>query len=142
MLKFNRDRLVRDTRASLLFPVLAFGAITTVVIGNVVMRYLRSSAGCWFADELLPSPVVMGLFAAYFAAIVLWLFTIKSQLNLMRIALWIYDQIEVLRKFKYTKGVDATLVKTLRRMRRHAIVVWVKGDDVSTRLYFYVLAKR
>ena len=64
----------------------------------------------------------------------LWLFVIKSQLNLTRIALWIYDQIEVLRRFKYTKGVDAKLVKTLRRMRRHAIVVWVKGDDVSTHL--------
>jgi len=71
---------------------------------------------------------------AYFATIVLSLFIIKSQLKLTRIALWIYDQIEVLRKFKYTKGVDAKLVKTVRRMRRHAIVVWTKGDDVSTRL--------
>lgn len=71
---------------------------------------------------------------AYFATIVLWLFIIKSQLTLTRIALWIYGQVEVLRSFKYTKGVDAKLVKTLRRMRRHAIVVWVKGDDVSTEL--------
>lgn len=52
----------------------------------------------------------------------------------MRVALWVYDQIEVLRKFKYTKGADAILVKSLRRMRRHAIIVWIKGDDVSTHI--------
>ena len=84
------------------------------------------------------SPIVLGLFVAYFATILLWLFIIKSQLTLTRIALWVYDQIEVLRKFKYTKGADAKLVKNLRRMQRHAVVVWVKGDDVSTQICTFV----
>jgi hypothetical protein len=44
MLKFNRDRLLRDVRASLLFVLLAFGTISTVFIGNVVMRYMSRSA--------------------------------------------------------------------------------------------------
>ena len=91
---------------------------------------------------MLLSPVVLGLFAAYFTTIVLWLFIITSQLKLMRIVLWVYDQMEFLRKFKYTKGVDTMLVKTLRRMRRHAIIVWVKGDDVSNCVRVPVFAKR
>lgn len=93
------------------------------------------------ADKVLLSPIVLGLFAAYFAVIVLWLFIIKSRLKLMRTTLWIYHQIEVFRKFKYTKGLDVKLIETLRRMGRHAVVVWVKGDEVSTHLYASVLAK-
>ena len=45
MLKFNRNRLLRDVRASPLVVFLAFGTITTVVIGNVVMRYVYRSTG-------------------------------------------------------------------------------------------------
>jgi len=45
MLKFNRNRLVRDVRASLLSVLLAFGTMTTVVIGNVVMRYAYRLTG-------------------------------------------------------------------------------------------------
>ena len=46
MLKFNRNRLLRDVRASPLSLFLAFGTMTTVAIGNVVMRYVYTPTDC------------------------------------------------------------------------------------------------
>lgn len=45
MLKFNRNRLLRDVRVSLFCLFLAFGTILTVIIGNIVMRYVYIFTG-------------------------------------------------------------------------------------------------
>lgn len=87
---------------------------------------------------LMPySPVVLGLFASYFMVVLLGLLVIKTQTRLTRVAIWLFDQTELFRNFKYTKGLDTLMVKAIRSSRRHAICVWVKGDDVSPASQIY-----
>jgi hypothetical protein len=71
------------------------------------------------------------LFASYFASLLACLFIIKSQAKLARVAVWLYGQATILQRFELTRGLENALVKIIRRTRRHAMCVWVKGDDVS-----------
>jgi hypothetical protein len=76
------------------------------------------------------SPIALALFASYFAFLLGCLFITKSQSKIARVAIWLYGQIPIFQRFKGTRGMDALFVKIIRRTRRHAICVWVKGDDV------------
>ncbi|KAJ7591514.1 amino acid permease-domain-containing protein [Mycena floridula] len=118
LLKFSRDRLPRLYRANLWTVLFTIFLTLTCPSGqhSPALTFIR--------------PVVLGLFAPYFIIILLGLFTIQSQARLARIAIWLYDQTEVFRNFQRTRGLDFLFVKAIRRSRRHAICVWVKGDDI------------
>ncbi|KIM22963.1 hypothetical protein M408DRAFT_269399 [Serendipita vermifera MAFF 305830] len=113
LLKFNRDRLPRQYRASPLIVFLSFASIVVVLAGNLAL-----------------SPIALGLFASYFVFLFLCLIFTKSQVKLARIAIWLYGQVDVFQRFKWTRGMDSAFVAIIRRTRRHAICVWMKGDDI------------
>ncbi|KAG8968124.1 hypothetical protein FRC03_008477 [Tulasnella sp. 419] len=113
LLKFNRDRLPRKYRTSLIATLLALVISIVVLVGNVVQ-----------------TPQIIGLFLAYFIVILLCLFTLKSRIKLARIAMWIYDQATVLHKWKYTKGWNIAIIRWMRGLREQPIGVWVKSDDI------------
>ncbi|KAG8833221.1 hypothetical protein FRC17_011113 [Serendipita sp. 399] len=120
-LKFNRDRLPRKYRTSLLVTFLALAATIAMLVGNLVL-----------------SPIAIGLFASYFAFVLAGLFIVKSQAKIARVVIWLYGQSEVFRNFRFTRGLDALCVKIIKSTRRHTICVWVKGDDIY-HLVEYVL---
>ena len=90
MLKFNFNRLLRDVRTSLLSLFLAFGTILTVVIGNIVIRYVYIPTG---SDTLTNSSqsyclrVIRGLFRCYRALAVHY--HVPTQIDTYRsVVLW------------------------------------------------------
>ncbi|PVG04382.1 hypothetical protein CPB86DRAFT_843350 [Serendipita vermifera] len=113
LLKYNRNRLPRRYKASLLVTFLAFAAMVTVLVGNLIL-----------------SPIALGLFAAYFIFLLAGLFLMKSQAKIARVVIWLYGQTEIFQRFKWTRELDAVFVKIIRQTRRHPICVWIKGDDI------------
>jgi len=112
-----------------LTTLLAFLSISAVLIGNLVLRWDLYSV-FWLCSDS-PSPIALALFASYFASLLACLFIIKSQAKIARVAIWLYGQATILQRFELTRGLENALVKIIRRTRRHATCVWVKGDDVS-----------
>lgn len=125
LLKFNRDRLPRKYKTSLMMTALAFVSTLTVLIGNLVL-----------------SPIALGLFACYFAFILGSLLIAKSQAKIARVVIWLYGQSEVFQKFKLTRGLDVVCVKLIKATRRHPICVWVKGDDIYHLLEYILYVRR
>ncbi|KAG8857674.1 hypothetical protein FRB96_005692 [Tulasnella sp. 330] len=113
LLKFNRDRLPRRHKTSLGLTVFAFLITLFVFVGNIIQ-----------------APGAIGLFAAYFAAVLLCLFGLSTQLKLARLIMWLYAQQSTLQRWRFFKGLDASIVKWIKRLKSQPIVVWVKGDDI------------
>ncbi|KZP00412.1 hypothetical protein CALVIDRAFT_533426 [Calocera viscosa TUFC12733] len=112
MLRFNRDRLPRKYRAPLWLSVLGLCSMIVLEVGNIIQ-----------------DPKTIGLFVAYFGVIWLTLWVLKSQVLLARLALWVYDQAGLYR-VRWLKGMDASVGRLMVKLRRRAVCVWVKSDDM------------
>jgi len=113
LLKFNRDRLPRDYQATLTTTFLALGVILVVLIGNVVN-----------------SPKTLGLFAAYFGTILLYMLGLKERIALGRIALWLYDHVKSLHRWRLARWFERSVVGWMDELRRAPVCVWVKSDEI------------
>lgn len=133
MLKFNRDRIPRQYSTSILLTFVSIGAITAVLIGNVILTCVGLPPSRVFSTEDcgICSPKILALFLAYYAAILASLLFMHSRLKFGRIAMWLYDQTTFLHKAKVSKGWHGSIVRWMTRLRKRPIAVWVKGDEVS-----------
>jgi len=100
-------------------------------------EYRRDFLPCRFFS-LIPAnptrPKVIGLFLAYFVAILLCLLGLKTELELARMLMWLYDQGTALQRWKFARGWDAAIIKWMNRLKARPICVWVKGDDIHNLL--------
>ncbi|KZT52939.1 hypothetical protein CALCODRAFT_458622, partial [Calocera cornea HHB12733] len=117
MLRFNRDRLPRKYHSALGWSVLAMASMIVLWVGNIVQ-----------------DPKTIGLFAAYFGVVWLSLWILKSQVLLARLALWVYDQVALYR-IRWFKGMDASVGRMMVKLRRRAVCVWVKTDDMFSLIH-------
>ncbi|KAG8905917.1 hypothetical protein FRB99_007997 [Tulasnella sp. 403] len=98
-----------------------------VLLAAVGLLSLKESSTVTLSFTTIHS---IGLFLAYFLAILACLLFIKSRVKIGRVAMWLYDQVTALHQWKVTRGWDASIVKWMSRLRKRPICVWVKTDDI------------
>ena len=113
-LKFNRDRLVRQPRASLPIVLLALIIVLAAIAGNIAM-----------------SPPMVGYFAVFFLIATVGM-TYTAFHGKLAIALyWIYDRNPKLHSWRRTKHWSFKLSDRIQKSRERPTVFFAKTDAVS-----------
>ncbi|KAF8531277.1 amino acid permease-domain-containing protein [Gautieria morchelliformis] len=114
LLKFNRDRLPRSHKPSLLAVFFTLAVVIVLLVGNI-----------------FPNPKILALFAIYFLATLLPLLATQAEDPAARVLLWLYYQCR-LHKLRWTEGWDMKIIDIVKRARRHPVCVWVgRGDTMN-----------
>ncbi|KAF8586227.1 hypothetical protein K439DRAFT_1631841 [Ramaria rubella] len=124
LLKFNRDRLPRNTRAGLFTVCLTLGLVLMLLVGNIIL-----------------DPKILGLFAIYFLVTFIPLLAIQAEDPAARILLWLYYQSR-LNECRWTAGWDLKMVGVIKRARRHPVCIWVGRDDIHDLVKFILYVRK
>lgn len=123
MLKFNRDALKREYRAPIAVVFLAMAVLITTIVGNLVQ-----------------TPIILLLWGASFVVITILLFLYQNQPILLRWTVYLYDNLQWTRKWRYSKNGDERLIKRIKELNKQAVCIWIKDDDVSQTIELFHLA--
>jgi hypothetical protein len=123
MLKFNRDALKREYRAPIAVVFLAMAVLITTIVGNLVQ-----------------TPIILLLWGASFVVITILLFLYQNQPILLRWTVYLYDNLQWTRKWRYSKNGDERLIKRIKELNKQAVCIWIKDDDVSQTIEPFHLA--
>ncbi|KAL5478554.1 hypothetical protein ACEPAI_2738 [Sanghuangporus weigelae] len=113
LLKFNRGRIPRSRRASLLVVFAALLVGITAFAGNIAI-----------------DPTTVGYFSAYAIAICSLFFITNNKARLVEWIYWIYDQSPIMHEWRWARRFSDGLVKILRRLRRRSICIFAKSDEI------------
>jgi hypothetical protein len=115
LLQFNRGRLPRKPRTSLLMIFLTLAVAVTITGGNVAL-----------------DPTTVGYAAAYVVVLALLLSLAQKKWRLLHWAYWVYDQSPMVHRWKVARKFKGTLLRAMRWTRRRPVGILVKTDEVST----------
>ncbi|KAL5497753.1 hypothetical protein ACEPAH_2684 [Sanghuangporus vaninii] len=113
LLKFNRGRISRSRRTSLL---VVFAALLVGLIA--------------FAGNIAIDPTTVGYFSAYAIAIWMLFFIADHKAKLVKWSYWVYDQSPIMHEWRWARRFSDGLVKALRRLRRRPVCVLAKSDEI------------
>ncbi|KDQ14961.1 hypothetical protein BOTBODRAFT_65898 [Botryobasidium botryosum FD-172 SS1] len=130
LLKVNADRLPRQYRARMSTALLALAVTIIVLFGNVVRQ-----------------PITIGLFAAYFFAILLTFFVFRTQVQLAQGLMWLSTHLSppaVLTNWIPWKATsyEKAVAGWIQKLRKNTICVWVKTHDIHVLLSALLYVKR
>ncbi|KAF9260746.1 AAAP amino acid permease [Marasmius fiardii PR-910] len=114
LLKFNRGRLPRDSTASLSLVYATLLVALVIIAGNIYI-----------------DPITAAYFAIYFIVILILFSTTQHKLHFLRWLYWTYDQYPTLHKWHFTKDWGQKLVNVFARLKRQAVCVLVKTDEIN-----------
>ncbi|EIW79641.1 AAAP amino acid permease [Coniophora puteana RWD-64-598 SS2] len=148
LLKFNRPRLPREPDTSIWHIFFSLSLAIAIIVGNILIK-----------------PVVIGYFAAYFVALVLFFAGTHNKSRVLKCVYWVYDQTPIMhpdRMWGRALGsrrhrrrdpqvnmqeldpgkpcIDERMVRAIMKLRRQPVCVLVKSDEMNhlIQMVFYV----
>ncbi|KAF7986066.1 hypothetical protein HWV62_41454 [Athelia sp. TMB] len=112
LLKFNRGRLPRMPQTSLRLVLSAVATGVAIIAGSIAI-----------------DPRTAGYFAAYFAAVLLIIWSTQNKAGVIRWLYWAYDQSPSLHKWRLTSGWGGRLTRLMTRLRKQDVCVLAKSDE-------------
>ncbi|KAJ3557519.1 hypothetical protein NM688_g1433 [Phlebia brevispora] len=114
LLKYNRGRLPRTPKTSVLVVFLTLAIAAVVIGGNIAI-----------------DPTTIGYAAAYFAAISSLFYVTMKKARVVHWILWLYDQMPYLHALAWTKRWGDRLTTVVRLLRRQPVCILVKTDEIN-----------
>ncbi|KII92394.1 hypothetical protein PLICRDRAFT_172492 [Plicaturopsis crispa FD-325 SS-3] len=114
LLKFNRGRLAREHRASLLVVIFALAICAAVFAGNIAV-----------------DPTTAGYFAAYFIGVATFFSAGQNKIRLLRWMYWTYDQNPLAHAWRLTRRWGENLIAVMARLRKQPVCILTKTDEIN-----------
>jgi amino acid transporter len=114
LLKFNRDRLVRQPRVDLPLLFLALIVVAAAIAGNLVL-----------------SPVILGYFVVFFVVAFVAMTYTGFRGRLALVFYWIYTRNKVLQSWRWTRNWHVKLIDFIKRSKKQPVIFFAKTDEVA-----------